>query len=101
MKREDMKVGQQVAISVEVELYPIGIFEHGLLGTVEEICEPNPDVVAIVRLHQHFDELNEWDNCLQVCVDDTFPCSPENFEPIPCQHRDDGRGCCIDCGAFL
>lgn len=22
-------------------------------------------------------------------------------DPRKCQHRDDGRGCCIDCGAFL
>jgi hypothetical protein len=24
-----------------------------------------------------------------------------NISPEPCNHRDDGRGCCIDCGTFL
>lgn len=60
--------GARVRLTADVAPYPLGSFPKGTTGTVVEI---NPDApvgnpVGFIKLDQHFDCLNEWDNVLQV-----------------------------------
>jgi hypothetical protein len=87
MTPEDFKVGMRVRIVQPVEVYPLGIWPPGTLGTVVEASPIDPTTgewphpCAMVKLDDHFKALDEWDNCLQVFPDEA-DCLPECFEPV-------------------
>lgn len=68
MNREQLKVGMKVRLIERVELYPLGIFDAGIKGTVASVSTDayEEDVVAEVQMDETFEVLDEWDNCLQV-----------------------------------
>lgn len=62
------KVGDRVRLIEDVAPYPLGLFPAGTTGTVTDV---NPDArvgdpIAEVKLDDHFDCLDEWDNVLHV-----------------------------------
>jgi hypothetical protein len=67
VQERDMVNGLRVQITQEIDLYPIGKFEPGLLGTVEAfggdgVTEP----YCLVKLDLAFPTLEHWGNRLQV-----------------------------------
>lgn len=60
--------GARVRLTADVAPYPLGSFPAGTTGTVVEINPGAPvgNPVGFIKLDQHFDCLNEWDNVLQV-----------------------------------
>lgn len=88
MKPEEMIEGMRVRIVREVEIYPLGVFEVGLLGVVKEVYTPDPrghwtqEIVCSVLLDEPRQELLSWDNCLQVYIpEDCGGAIAEDFEP--------------------
>jgi hypothetical protein len=62
-------VGQRVRLRHDIAPFPIGVFEKGACGTVIEV-DDNANVgdpIADVRMDDHFESLDHWDNVLQVC----------------------------------
>jgi hypothetical protein len=55
--------GTRVRLKETIDIYPIGVFDAGLTGTVVYL---DPTGVSAVRLDTHFPALNEWDNELQI-----------------------------------
>ena len=55
----------RVCLKHAVDIYPLGVFPAGLTGTVVDV-DPTSIVVFHVRLDQHFDCLNPWNNRLQI-----------------------------------
>lgn len=86
MDLRQMRVGVKVAIASEhgVDLFDIGIFGHGLTGTVCEVREGG-QVACLVRLDRHFPALDEWANCLQVSRYESDVCHAGDFEALPGQ----------------
>lgn len=80
-------VGQRVRLMHDVAPYPLGLFPAGSCGTVVEVY---PDViktnpVAYVQMDDHFDDLNEWENVLQVfrSTDESSEVTEQVFEAAP------------------
>lgn len=75
-------VGDRVRLITDVAPYPLGLFPAGTTGTVEEIDptagEGNP--IAYVRLDQHFEDLDDWENVLQVVREGDGEVTPAAFE---------------------
>lgn len=64
------QIGAKVRLKIDVASYPLGVFPAGTTGTVSGvIAEPNP-VAGLIKLDQHFECLDEWDNELQVFTPD-------------------------------
>jgi hypothetical protein len=62
-----MRDGDRVRIIKSIELFPIGKFEIGLLGTVQMTDgDGETEPYCLVRLDQQFPALAQWDNRLQV-----------------------------------
>lgn len=83
MTRSEFTVGARVKICRDVEIFPIGIFRAGLLGTVTDYDSDVPpdwgwDLIGHVRLDEHRPELAAWDNNLQVWGNDAS-CTLSNF----------------------
>lgn len=55
-------VGSRIKLTQDVENYPTIYAKSGLTGTLTRIDHES----YWVKLDQHFDELNEWDNELQI-----------------------------------
>lgn len=70
--------GQRVRIVRAVDLFPLGVFAAGLLGTVQHVHVGGFEV----RLDVHFDALDDWDNCLIVGGDELVT-QPDDFEVVP------------------
>lgn len=68
MTRDQFVVGARVRLTEKTELYPLGIFEAGITGTVVEVSVnvDEEDVVAEVQMDETFEALDDWDNRLQV-----------------------------------
>lgn len=83
MEAYEMLNGRRVRIFKDLGIFALGSFPAGLEGTIESAnaIARCPDYLCLVKLDQHFPELNEWDNCLQVFFDDA-ECTPEYFELI-------------------
>jgi hypothetical protein len=58
-------VGRRVRLTTQHEVYPTGIFEVGLTGTVASI----EDYSIWVKMDEHREEIDEWDNQLQFCAE--------------------------------
>jgi hypothetical protein len=80
------KVGDRVRLACDVAPYPLGFFPKGARGTVVQItADAHPtQPVASVRMDDHFECLDEWDNELQVClsVDECGEVDENSFEAI-------------------
>lgn len=79
-----MIVGQRVRLVRDVEIFPLNIYRTGATGTVVA-TSINSVVIAEVRLDEHYPELDEWDNELQVCDptrDDAGDCTPDAWEVV-------------------
>ena len=61
--------GRRVRLTRPQEVYPTGIFEAGLTGTVASV---QPDLIA-VKLDRYREELDEWRNELHWYRDDLEP----------------------------
>jgi hypothetical protein len=87
MQFENMTVGRTVIISDDIDIWPLDIFEKGLLGVViarDPTGKINGEPSVEVRLEKHFDSLNEWDNVLYCYRDsDVSSCLACKFEPLP------------------
>lgn len=84
MHVSEMTEGRRVRLAKTVDIYPCGIFDAGITGTVVEVSEPDAlgEILLHVRLDEHRKELNEWDNKLQVYHGVIEECTPGDFEPI-------------------
>lgn len=60
----DMKIGARVKLVEDVDNYPDIFAPAGLTGTLVRVDDD--EGFCWVQLDKHFDELNEWDNRLQV-----------------------------------
>jgi hypothetical protein len=83
MRREDLVDGMRLRIVQEIDIFVVGKFPKGAVGTLT-LAEPAgwPEMIGTVKLDDHFPELDEWDNCLQLFNADYSECSPEFFEPV-------------------
>jgi hypothetical protein len=65
---EIWKVGERVRLAIDIAPYPLGAFPRGATGTIVEVTPDarEGDPVALVRLDEHFEDLDDWENCLQV-----------------------------------
>lgn len=61
--------GRRVRLLRAQEVYPTGIFEAGLTGTIASV---QPDLIA-VKLDRYSEELDEWRNELHWYRDDLEP----------------------------
>jgi len=62
MRYSEMTVGKRVRLANTFDIFPTGIFELGLTGTVVE----HDDDMTYVLLDDYRSELDQWDNRLQV-----------------------------------
>lgn len=79
-----MKAGDKVRILRDVAPYPLGFFPAGTTGTVIS-TEPayGDSPIALVKLDQHFQCLDEWNNELQVYAEaDCYEIVPSLFEQV-------------------
>lgn len=60
-----LKVGDRVAFPHGAEAYPAFLFNDRLTGTV---CENDPGDMLCVKIDQHKDELDDWQNVIQVTL---------------------------------
>lgn len=62
--------GARVRLKNPIEVYHLGDFAPGLTGTVEQVDITNGPIMAEVKLDQNFECLDEWQNCLQVGINE-------------------------------
>ena len=62
-------IGRRVRLLRIQEVYPTGIFEAGLIGTVASV---QSDLIA-VKLDHYREELDDWHNELHWYIDDLEP----------------------------
>jgi len=79
-------VGERVRLIDDVAPYPLGLFPVGTTGTVVEVdlnAAPTQPV-ACVKLDRHFEDLDEWDNVLQVfrVEDESSEVTTAVFAPV-------------------
>jgi len=82
MQRNEFTIGLPVRLTRHIEIYPIGIFHPGLRGTVTSVdaVAPFHGVVAMVKLDEHFEGLDDWNNELQVWeTPDAGDCTVDAF----------------------
>jgi hypothetical protein len=83
MTEAEMTIRTRVRLTKDVELFAEGLMlRPGLAGTV--VLAANRGLCAMVKLDDHFPELDNWDNELQVgpLGTDEYACDPSYFEPI-------------------
>lgn len=82
---DDFKIGDRVKLRHDLDVYPLGRFPAGAKGTVmREVTGEYADDCALVLMDDHFPDLDEWENLLQVgTVDcDESPATVDDFELI-------------------
>jgi hypothetical protein len=78
-----MTNGLRVHIAQQIDLYPIGRFEPGLLGTVEAFGgDGETEPYCLVKLDQAFPTLAHWGNRLQVWSETVPIVTAADFEAI-------------------
>jgi hypothetical protein len=70
-----LKIGDEVALSEDIENGRTIYCEKGETGTVTEIS----DEFVFVKMDRHFPEIDEWDNQLQIWLE----FYPDALELIP------------------
>jgi len=65
-RTEVFAIGERVRLTKTVEVFPIGVFDPGLIGVIADITSNG----IWVKLDRHFPELEAWDNELQIWDDD-------------------------------
>jgi hypothetical protein len=78
-------VGARVRLKEAADVFNLGLYPAGTAGTVIEAdAQAVPGMyVAVIKLDDHFDTLDEWDNCLYVyrLADQVGEITEELFEP--------------------
>lgn len=74
-----MKIGTRVKLIQEVDNYPTCLIKAGETGTLVGIDETEHESFYWVRLDQYHEELDEWDNQLQIYYDRIW--LPEKYHP--------------------
>lgn len=74
-----IKIGTRVRLTLDIENYPFILAKAGLTGTLVE--KNNDDGFWLVKLDKYFEDLDEWDNCLQVGVNGENP--QDYLEALP------------------
>jgi hypothetical protein len=83
MQLQQMTTGARVRTIREIDLFPVGRFEPGQMGTVEVIDGDGETApYCLVKLDQSFPGLEHWENRLQVWQDHMVICTAEDFEMI-------------------
>lgn len=71
-----MKIGTKLRMPRDCDIFNLGFFPAGTTGTVVS----HEDEYEAVKLDQHFEELDEWDNEVHIYADSEI--SYEDFEVI-------------------
>jgi hypothetical protein len=72
-----------VRIVREIDLFPVGLLQPGLIGTVE-VTDGDGETAPcrMVKLTEEFPGLDHWKNRLQVWSTHMVICVADDFEPI-------------------
>jgi len=84
MNASQFRPGARVALIADIAPYPLGAFPAGARGKVvhvEKMATPGCPI-ANVRMDDHFADLDDWDNELQVFRPDDGEITPAAFRLV-------------------
>lgn len=73
-------IGTRVRLVDCLDIFNLGYFPGHSEGTV--ISHGDGDLLGEVKMDDHFDDLNEWGNVLQIVADDMGEVNWSSFEAI-------------------